>query len=66
MAEAYKCDCCGNFYESRVTRKIIVRIGGPMYDNVYDLCKECEDSFFIWKELRNPNNKTAFEDKEDV
>lgn len=66
MALAYKCDCCGNFYESSVIRKIIVRIGGPTYDTEYDLCKECEDSFFIWKELRNPNNKTAFEDKEDV
>lgn len=66
MAKAYKCDCCGEFYESSDIRKIIFRVGDPHHDTEYDLCKECEDSFFVWKRLRNRNNRTAFEDKEDV
>lgn len=65
MALAHKCDFCGNYYESSVIRKIIVRIGGSIYDTEFDMCKECENSFFIWKELRNHDHKTAFEDKED-
>lgn len=69
MAKAYKCDCCGRFYEGELTNQIAISIvPNHLVDNVcrYDICSDCLSSFYIWKESRNPDHKSAFEDKEDV
>lgn len=69
MAKAYKCDFCGTFYEMDIVR--ILGLYSPNSDlfdsnsSKYDICPECEESFYLWKESRNPNHKSAFEDKED-
>ncbi len=68
MAQAYKCDLCGKFYEGRRTKQIVIGITpAGLTDNPdrYDICSDCADSFKLWKESRNPNRKSAFEDKED-
>lgn len=70
MAEAYKCDLCGKFYTGKAgrTRQVVLDFA-PSYLNdrvtKYDICSDCESSFNLWKESRNPNHKSAFEDKED-
>lgn len=68
MAKAYKCDLCGKFYEGQRTKQIVCAITpcGPS-DHVdrYDICSDCEQSFHLWKESKNPDHKSAFEDKED-
>lgn len=69
MAQAYKCDLCGKFYEGRRTKQIIIGITpAGLIDNPdrYDICLDCVNSFNLWKESRNPDHKSAFEDKEDV
>ncbi len=68
MAQAYKCDLCGKFYEGQHTRQIAVGMRPScLTDNVtrYDICSDCIESFYLWKESRNPDRKSAFEDKED-
>lgn len=69
MAKAHKCDCCGVFYTGERTNQIVIGIM-PTYatDNVcrYDICPDCLSSFYFWKESRNPDHKSAFEDKDDV
>lgn len=68
MANAYKCDFCGTFYEGSRTKNIIVGMSPSCCtDNVnrYDVCPDCVESFYFWKESRNRDYKTAFEDKED-
>lgn len=68
MAKAYKCDCCGKFYLGERTRQIALGMDNPyLNDRVlrYDICSDCEKSFHLWKESRNPDHKSAFEDKED-
>ena len=68
MAAAYKCDLCGQFYEGERTTQIAIG-KTPTYlsDPIvrYDICSDCEQSFHLWKESRNPDHKSAFEDKED-
>lgn len=69
MAKAYKCDCCGKFYEGDRTQQIVFGITPScLTDNVnkYDICSDCAESFYLWKESRNPDHKSVFEDKEDV
>lgn len=70
MAKAYKCDCCGTFYETDMPRILgLYPANSDLLDRYslkYDVCPECEESFFIWKESRNPDHKSVFEDKEDV
>lgn len=68
MATAYKCDLCGKFYEGRRTKQIVFGITpASLTDNSdrYDICSDCEQSFVLWLESRNPDHKSAFEDKED-
>jgi len=69
MAQAYKCDLCGKFYDEYRTRQICFGYT-PSYlnDKVvrYDVCSDCESSFLLWLESRNPDHKSAFEDKQDV
>lgn len=68
MAAAFKCDLCGKFYTGPRTRQIVLGMTDPyLHEKVfrYDVCPECEQSFHLWKESRNPNHKSAFEDKED-
>ena len=68
MAKAYKCDCCGNFYVGGRTRQIALGADNPYLNDIvfrYDICSDCEKSFHLWKESRNPDYKSAFEDKED-
>lgn len=68
MAEAYKCDLCGKFYDSRRTKQIVFGMNPAcLTDNPdrYDICSDCEQSFVLWLESRNPDHKSAFEDKED-
>ena len=68
MAQAYKCDLCGKFYAEDRTRQICFGYT-PSYLNdkvvKYDVCLDCANSFYLWKESRNPIRKSAFEDKED-
>lgn len=67
MAKAYKCDFCGKFYTGR-TMQIVLGLSDPyLYEksSKYDICSDCEKSFHLWKESRNPDHKSAFEDKED-
>lgn len=68
MALAYKCDLCGKFYAKDRTRQICFGYK-PSYLNdkvvKYDVCSDCVESFYLWKESRNPDHKSAFEDKED-
>lgn len=69
MAQAYKCDLCGKFYEGLRTRQIVFGITPSCLNDVvgkYDICSDCEESFYVWKDSRNPVHKSAFEDKEDV
>ena len=69
MAKAYKCDCCGKFYLGERTKQIVVGMENPcINDKVfrYDVCSDCLHSFHLWKESRNPDHKSLFEDKEDV
>lgn len=69
MAQAYKCDLCGKFYEGRRTKQIVFGMTpSDLNEHVdrYDICLDCADSFNLWKESRNPDHKTAFEDKEDA
>lgn len=68
MAKAYKCDCCGQFYLGERTRQIALGMSDPGINTRilrYDICSDCEKSFHLWKESRNPDHKSAFEDKED-
>lgn len=68
MAEAYKCDCCGKFYAGHRTKQIVFGITPAALTDIvdrYDICSDCEQSFLLWKESRNPDHKSAFEDKED-
>lgn len=68
MAQAYKCDLCGKFYEGRRTKQIVFGMTpSDLNEHIdrYDICLDCADSFNLWKESRNPDHKTAFEDKED-
>lgn len=68
MAQAYKCDLCGKFYEGKRTKQIAIGMtpsGLNEHVDLYDICSDCADSFNLWKESRNPNRKSAFEDKED-
>ena len=68
MAQAYKCDCCGKFYDTDRTRQLAFG-WTPSYlnDNIdrYDICEDCVESFYLWKASRDPNRKSSFEDKED-
>lgn len=67
MAQAYKCDLCGKFYTGR-TMQIALGLSDPyLYEKSckYDICSDCIESFKLWKASRNPNHKSAFEDKED-
>lgn len=69
MANAFKCDLCGKFYEGRRTRQIAVGMSPPglnEYVDRYDICPDCKESFEWWKVSRNPDHKTDFEDKEDA
>lgn len=69
MAQAYKCDLCGRFYTGRRTMGIVVGLTpAGLNDHVdrYEVCSDCVESFYLWKESRNPDHKTAFEDKEDA
>lgn len=69
MAQAYKCDLCGKFYEGHRTRRITLGMDNPYVNEKtlrYDICPDCEQSFYLWKESRNPDHKSAFEDKEDA
>lgn len=69
MANAFKCDLCGKFYEGRRTRQIAVGIAPPSLNehvDRYDICSDCKESFEWWKASRNPDSKSAFEDKEDA
>ena len=68
MSQAYKCDCCGKFYEARRTRQIVLGMSPScLTDHVerYDICPDCIESLYLWKESRNHDHKSAFEDKED-
>ena len=68
MAQAYKCDICGKFYEGRRTRQIAVGMspsGCTDHVDRYDICSDCAESFHLWTKSRNPDHKSAFEDKED-
>lgn len=68
MAKAYKCDFCGMFYDVNRTVQIALGTDNPyVHEKIfrYDVCPDCEKSFHLWKETRNPNHKSAFEDKED-
>lgn len=68
MAQAHKCDFCGAFYLGERTNQIVVGVvPSCLTDNVcrYDVCPDCLSSFYLWKESRNPDRKSAFEDKED-
>lgn len=69
MAQAYKCDLCGKFYAGLRTKQIVfgtTPAGLTDYVDRYDICSDCADSFNLWKASRNPDHKTAFEDKEDA
>ena len=82
MAKAYKCDICGRFFEEKPTTISVISGGGVVsrtradrknilvFDNACDflgeICPDCDKSLQLWMESRNPNNKSAFEDKEDV
>lgn len=69
MAKAYKCDICGRFYVGERTRQIVLGMTDPYVNEKsfrYHICSDCEQSFHLWKESRNANHKSAFEDKEDV
>ena len=68
MADAYKCDLCGTFYEGSRTVQIVIGLSPTGFNDKtlrYDICSDCHQSFNLWKESRNPNHKSAFEDKED-
>lgn len=68
MAIAHVCDCCGAFYSGERTTQIVVGMSPAcLSDTVgrYDICPDCESSFLLWLESRNPDHKSAFEDKED-
>lgn len=68
MAQAYKCDLCGKFYAGKRTVQIVIGISPTGLNDKtlrYDICSDCEKSFHLWKESRNPDHKSAFEDKED-
>lgn len=68
MAAAHKCDFCGQFYEGERTTQIVVGMDNPYLNERvfrYDVCSDCVQSFHLWMESRNPNHKSAFEDKED-
>ena len=67
MANAYKCDCCGKFYTGGTMQIALGKSDPYLYEKStkYDICPECEKSFHLWKESRNPDHKSAFEDKED-
>lgn len=69
MAKAYKCDLCGKFYTGLRTKQIVIGNipeGLMDYPDRYDICPDCKESFEWWKASRNPDSKSAFEDKEDV
>jgi hypothetical protein len=80
MAKAYKCDICGQFFEEKPTTIAVIggivssrtradRKNILVSDNACDflgeICQDCRVSFVFWKESRNPDHKSAFEDKED-
>lgn len=68
MAKAYKCDLCNEFYAVNRTVQIVLGTDNQYVNEKalrYDVCPDCEKSFHLWKESRNPNHKSAFEDKED-
>lgn len=70
MAQAYKCDLCGKFYVGERTVQIVLGMKNPYINErplhlQYDICSDCTENFYLWSESRNPNHKSAFEDKED-
>lgn len=69
MALAYECDFCGEFYEGKDKSSLGLNFTPSVGSNSIiwrDICPSCRESFKLWKESRNPNHKTAFEDKEDA
>lgn len=67
MALAYKCDFCGEFYEGKDKSSVGLNFKPLSGASIiwYDICPGCKESFKLWKESRDHNYKTAFEDKED-
>lgn len=68
MAAAHKCDICGVLYEGYDTDRIAIGRYPGAFDSLridLDICPDCKESFEWWKASRNPDHKTAFEDKED-
>lgn len=59
MAEAYKCDICGNFYirnRGRYNRMELRKMAGNGYvesGNGYDICPDCESAILNLIKERN-------------
>lgn len=52
MANAYKCDKCGNFYEKQISRrKIDILVRHPYGCQYIDLCPACYENLVKWLNL---------------
>ena len=70
MAEAYKCDICGNFYirnRERYNRMELRKITGNGYiesGDGYDICPDCESDILNLIKERNKNETAEKTDQE--
>lgn len=65
MSVLYTCDICGAPIGKTAPNKLAITNAQLIIVQKMDICPDCDKSFYLWKESRNPNNKSAFEDKED-
>jgi len=52
MADAYICDRCDEMFSGKPQDEIDLynsKSGGPIIEEHIELCDECSDSFFKWK-----------------
>lgn len=71
MADAKKCDRCGDYYESNCVRKVSGYFGGlklgyiqilSVQDTsayIFDLCDKCMDELFEFMNVREAINETT-------
>ena len=70
MADAYKCDICGNFYirnRERYNRIELRKVTGNGYiesGDGYDICPDCESAILNLIKERNKNETTKETDQE--
>lgn len=73
MAQAYKCDCCGQFYVGSPVNRLMMgeytTDNGGYFKNgaslKADICPSCVESVKHFIKSKNSDYKSVFEDKED-